>query len=237
MRNLLRIFAVTAALVAAAACSQKAPSAVDETGHKSFSGIYPHLAYYNSQGECGTGAVVPWQGDLWVVSYSPHEPFGSDDKLYQITPSLEQIVRPESIGGTPASRMIHDESKQLFIGPYAIDADKNVRPLSYDKFPGRPTGFARHLTDPENRILYASMEAGFYDIDVHSLDGIELYKDGNQKRKEGFTGPLCDLFPGYHGKGFYSGQGVAVYSNNGEEGELAQKQFDFPSGALVERDG
>ncbi len=25
-----------------------------------FSGIYPHLAYYNNEGECGTGAVVPW---------------------------------------------------------------------------------------------------------------------------------------------------------------------------------
>ena len=237
MKGLFRLFMVAAAFLAAVACSDKAPSAVDETGYKCFSGIYPHLAYYNSQGECGTGAVVPWQGDLWVVSYSPHEPYGSDDKLYQITSGLEEIVRPESIGGTPADRMIHDASGQLFIGPYAIDANKNVRVLPYDKFPGRPTGLAAHLTDPENRILYASMEAGFYDIDVHTLDGIELYKDGNQKRKEGFTGDLCTMFPGYHGKGFYSGQGVAVYSNNGEEGELAQKQFDIPSGALVEWDG
>ena len=237
MRSVLRICLVAAALVAAAACSPKAPSAVDETGHKNFGGIYPHLAYYNSQRECGTGAVVPWQGDLWVVTYGPHEPYGSDDKLYQITPGLDEIVRPESIGGTPADRMIHDASNQLFIGPYAIDADKNVRVLPYDKFPGRPTGLAPHLTDPDNRILYASMEAGFYDIDVHTLDGIELYKDGNQKRKEGFTGDLCTLFPGYHGKGFYSGQGVAIYSNNGEEGELAQKQFDIPSGSLVEWDG
>ena len=186
MRSFLRLFMLTAAFLAAA-CSTKAPSAVDETGHKNFGGIYPHLAYYNSQRECGTGAVVPWQGDLWVVTYGPHEPYGSDDKLYQITPGLDEIVRPESIGGTPADRMIHDASNQLFIGPYAIDADKNVRVLSYEKFPGRPTGLAAHLTDPDNRILYASMEAGFYDIDVHTLDGIELYKDGNQKRKEGFT--------------------------------------------------
>ncbi len=26
------------------------------------SGIYPQLAYYNNEGECGTGAVVPWAG-------------------------------------------------------------------------------------------------------------------------------------------------------------------------------
>ena len=237
MRNLFRIFMVAAAVMAAASCSEKAPSAIDETGHKVYSGIYPHLAYYNSQGECGTGAVVPWQGDLWVVTYSPHQPFGSDDKLYEITPDLEEIVRPESVGGTHADRMIHDESNQLFIGPYAVDAEKNVKTLPLDKYPGRHTGLARHLTDPAGRILLATMEAGFYDVDVNTMEAVELYKDGNQKRAEGFTGDLCTLFPGYHGKGFYSGQGVAVYSNNGEEGELAQKQFDIPSGSLVEWDG
>ena len=229
---------VTILLVAwVSGCAPKARSAEDATGYKNFSGIYPHLAYYNSQGECGTGAVVPWQGDLWVVTYSPHEPYGSDDKLYEITPALQEIVREESIGGTHADRMVHEASGQLFIGPYVIDSDKDVRVLPLDKYPGRYTGVAAHLTDPDNRILLATMEAGFYDVDVHSLEAIELYKDGNQKRKEGYTGDLCDLFPGYHGKGFYSGQGVAVYSNNGEEGELAQIQFDIPSGALVEWDG
>lgn len=223
---------IVAASMALSACRPAA-----ESENRSFSGIYPHLAYYNSQGECGTGAVVPWQGDLWVVTYSPHNPYGSDDKLYQITPALEQIIRPESIGGTHADRMIHDESRQLFIGPYAVDADKNVRAIPLDKYPGRYTGVARHLADPENRVLIGTMEAGFYDVDVHTLEAVELFKDGNQKRREGFKGDLCTLFPGYHGKGFYSGQGVAVYSNNGEEGPLAKKQFDIPSGCLVEWDG
>ena len=130
----------------------------------------------------GTGAVVPWQGDLWAVTYSPHEPFGSDDKLYQITPSLEEIVRPESVGGTHADRMIHDESGQLFIGPYAIDADKNVRALSLEKYPGRYTGVSRHLEDPGNRVLLATMEAGFYDVDVHSLD-----QSGNARQIAGLS--------------------------------------------------
>src|SRR5215208_6125765 len=75
----------------------------------SFSGVYPHLAYFNNEGECGTGAVVPWAGRLWVITYGPHLPRGSSDKLYEITGALEQIVRPESIGGTPANRMIHRE--------------------------------------------------------------------------------------------------------------------------------
>jgi hypothetical protein len=25
-----------------------------------WSGIYPHLSFFNNEGECGTGAVVPW---------------------------------------------------------------------------------------------------------------------------------------------------------------------------------
>ena len=31
------------------------------------SGIHPHLAMDSVEGECGTGAVVPWAGGLWVV--------------------------------------------------------------------------------------------------------------------------------------------------------------------------
>lgn len=216
--------------------AQELASTLEESP-RNYSGIYPHLAMYNSEGECGTGAVVPWADRLWAVTYSPHMPFGSDDKLYEITDDLQQHIRPESVGGTPANRMIHEPSGQLFIGPYAIDTLRQVRVLPYTLIPGRPTGVAQHLTDPQNRVLLGTMEAGFYDIDVHSLDAITLYKDGNQRRREGYQGELCDLFPGYHGKGFYSGQGVAIYSNNGEEGELAQRQFDIPSGSLNEWDG
>jgi hypothetical protein len=77
---------------------------------RSVSGIYPHLATFNEGGECGTGAVVPWADRVWVISYGPHKPTGSSDKFYEITPALEQIIRPESLGGTPANRMIHRES-------------------------------------------------------------------------------------------------------------------------------
>ena len=31
------------------------------------SGIYPSLATFNDEGECGTGAVVPWADRLWVA--------------------------------------------------------------------------------------------------------------------------------------------------------------------------
>jgi len=58
------------------------------------SGIYPHLAYYNNESsECGTGAVVPWANRLWIISYGASNPFGSSDKLYEITSDLRQLVR------------------------------------------------------------------------------------------------------------------------------------------------
>src|SRR3989337_2960767 len=66
-----------------------------QNSKRNYSGVYPHLAYYNNEGECGTGAVVPWADRLWVITYGPHLPFGSSDKLYEVTEDLEMTVRPE----------------------------------------------------------------------------------------------------------------------------------------------
>jgi len=197
----------------------------------SISGIYPHLAMFNEEGECGTGAVVPWADRLWVITYAPHKPRGSSDKLYEITPELRQIIRPESIGGTPANRMIHRESQQLFLGPYVIGATGEVRVISYTNLFGRPTGLARHLTDPANKIVFATMEEGFYEVDVKSLAVTELWAD--EQRKAGRHANL----PGYHGKGFYSAQGRYVYANNGDHATAALTDPTVPSGVLAEWDG
>jgi hypothetical protein len=195
------------------------------------SGIYPHLAFFNDEGECGTGAVVPWADRLWVVTYAPHMPQGSSDKLYEITPELQLIVRPESIGGTPANRMIHRESAQLFIGPHAIDDKGKVRTISHAEMFGRHTGNARHLTDPADKIYYATMEEGVYEVDVRTLKVTELFRD--EKPPGGRKANL----PGYHGKGLYSGQGRLVYANNGEYGSAAKTDPATPSGVLAEWDG
>lgn len=198
----------------------------------SLSGIYPHLAMFNEEGECGTGAVVPWADRLWVITYGPHKPNGSTDKLYEISPDLKQIIRPESIGGTPANRLIHNESGQLFIGPHAIDAQGKVRTIPYTTMFGRHTGTTRHLTDPAGKVVYATMEEGVYEVDVKTLAVKELWGDEASKNS-----PRKADLPGYHGKGFYSGQGVYVYSNNGEYGNDAKTKPETPSGALAEWDG
>ena len=208
-----------------------APSVFSQEVHVSRSGIYPHLAFYNDEGECGTGAIVPFADRLWVVTYAPHSPRGSSDKLYEIDVDLNMTVRPESIGGTPANRMIHRESKQLFIGPYVIDESRKVRVIPYKKMFGRPTGNARHLTNPMNKIYCASMEEAIYEIDVRTLETKTLFYDESQNGS-----PKTNL-PGYHGKGLYSGQGKLVYANNGEHGQAARNNPFTPSGVLAQWDG
>lgn len=205
---------------------------------RQISGIYPHLAMFNKEGECGTGAVVPWADRLWVITYGPHLPFGSSDKLYEITPSLEQIIRPESVGGTPANRMIHRETQQLLIGPYVINAQRQVRVIPPNKMPGRLTGNARHLTDPTTKAYYATMEEGLYEVDLNSLDVIGHIKDGNSPKKgfskETHPATLASQLPGYHGKGLFSGQGRVVYANNGDRDKRVITDPATPSGALGE---
>jgi len=168
------------------------------------SGIYPHLASFNNNGECGIGAVVPWAGKLWWITYPPHLTHGSKDQLYSIAPDMQTLeMAPESVGGTHACRMIHQESNQLIIGPYFIDAEGHVRAVDVKtQRVGRMTAIARHLTDPANLVYFYDMEGAVYEVNVHSLEVKKL-----------FTKPV----PGWHGKGAYTAQGRLVIANNGEE--------------------
>jgi len=163
------------------------------------SGIYPHLAVFSTNGEVGIGAVVPWAGKLWTMTYPPHHPEGGNDKLYEIDGELNMTIRPESVGGTHAGRMIHKESNQLIMGPYFIDASGKVRAANIHKLRGRLTAVARHLTDPANKVYIYDMEGAVYEVDVHSLTPKKL-----------FDRPV----PGWHGKGGYTAQGRLVIANN-----------------------
>ncbi|MBN1846444.1 MAG: hypothetical protein JW810_12215 [Sedimentisphaerales bacterium] len=190
----------------------------------SYSGIYPHLAVTNSYNECGIGAVAVWLGQLWYVSYSPHQPHGSDDKLYQLGSDLDVTIRPESVGGTPANRLIHRESNQLIIGSHLIDAQGQVRTIPLSVMPGRMTANARHLTDPAGKVYFVTMEEGIYEVDVNSLAVTTLHADRNEAG-------VSDLVPGVHGKGAYTGQGRLVIANNGSGGCLAEWDGSGDAGA------
>lgn len=195
------------------------------------SGRYPSLMMMNHQGECGTGAVVPWADRLWVITYAPHKPAGSDDKLYEIDANLNRITRPESVGGTPANRMIHRESNQLNIGPYFIDAQGKVRVIPQSEMPGRLTATARHLTDPVNKLYIYDMEGTLFEVDVHTLSVKKLF---------------ARAAPGAHGKGAYTGQGRLLVANNGNDVvnkasaaavDAGYKLDTEASGALAQWDG
>ncbi|MBM3888098.1 MAG: hypothetical protein FJ388_03125 [Verrucomicrobia bacterium] len=175
----------------------------------SVSGIYPHLTVFNSdpkrekpQMECGLAAAVPWAGKLWSTTYTSHDLGRGNDKLFAILPNMSLEIRPESVGGTSACRMIHRESKQLFIASYAIDEAGKVRVIPRDKLPGRLTALARHLADPANKVLYLTQEGAVYEVDVHSLAVTELFKK-----------PL----PGWHYKGAWTAQGRFFVAANGED--------------------
>ncbi|WP_206028454.1 discoidin domain-containing protein [Thalassoroseus pseudoceratinae] len=199
-------------------------------GQQHWSGVYPHLRMWNDEAECGTGAVVPWQGSLWAVTYAPHRPNGSTDRLYEVTSNLRQNIFKGSVGGTPANRMIHRETDQLLIGPYVIDSEKAIRVIPSSKMFGRLTGNARHLSDPANKVYYATMEEGLYEVDVNSLAVKCLIRDGNPGAPE--TGIVSQL-PGYHGKGLYTGQGRLIYANNGDRDPRVKVDPTVPSGALA----
>lgn len=178
------------------------------------SGVYPHLTTYgvysqngahykNGHNECGIGAIVPWAGKLWMVNYAPHMPKGSEHKLYSVDPDMRNqiTVHEESVGGTPAGRMIHSESNQLLIGHHLIQSDGKIRTIPPAVMPMRVTAIARHLRDPANMVYYIDMEGSIWEANVHTLEVKRLFKK-----------PV----PGWHGKGGYTSQGRLVVSNNGE---------------------
>jgi len=184
------------------------------------SGIYPHLAVFNSGGkECGIGAVVPWARRLWLITYPPHDTRGGPDKLWSIDAAGSLKAHPKSVGGTHAGRMIHRESNQLIIGPYFIDAAGRVRAADVKtKLIGRMTAVARHLKDPKNLVYMYDMEGAVYEVNVRTLAVKKL-----------FARPV----PGDHGKGGYTGQGRLIIANNGERRPRKRGQY----GVLAEWDG
>ncbi|MCH5719302.1 hypothetical protein [Niabella hibiscisoli] len=199
------------------------------------SGVYPHLAVFNDKNttgcgdisgsfdpksdgfEGGIGAIVPWANQLWMVTYSPHCPLGSSDKLYSISNDLQITTHPESIGGTPANRMIHKESNQLITSSYFIDSKGKVRVIPFSKMPGRMTANARHLTDPANKVYFYDMEGMLYEVNVYDLSVNKL-----------FNKPV----PGWHGKGAYTSQGLLVVANNGEIAAHKTEPGDIKAGSL-----
>ncbi len=201
------------------------PHTTFEATFPCFGGIYPRLAALSdSWSECGIGAVVPWANRLWYISYVAHKA-GAGVGLYEIDRHLRIQKRPESVVGTHAGRLIHRESNQLFIGPYAIDHRGNVRVIA-GLVGERVTAFARHLKDPSRLVYAQAMEGKLYEVEVHNLQCRVLFDLSREAL--GINGRS-------HFKGAYTSQGRLVVANNTyESGDVAR---GFGSGRLAEWDG
>lgn len=195
------------------------------------SGVIPSLCLKAELGpprsECGIGGLIAWADKLWAITYLSHRKgTGRGTGLYEIDENLQMVKRPESYPGTYANRYVHIQSNQLFIGPWVIDAQRNVRTIT-PLLDIRLAGTASHLTDPENKVLFLGMEGEFLEVDVHTLEVKQLFD-------------LCQVLetPGegrVHWKDIYTAFGrVVVADNTYDEKDFRGETSD---GRLAEWDG
>ena len=171
-----------------------------------------------ARSECGVGAMMPWADALWAVTYNSHKsPTGTGLGLYRIDERLKS-ERMHLHNGTHANRLIHKESNQCFIGPYAIDLKGQWRFIKQLENV-RLTATMRHLKDPAGRVYMLGMEGELFEVDVATLEakliGDLVKQMGIAKRP--------------HFKGGFTAQGRVVVANNGfyEFGENDAGLFEW----------
>ncbi len=209
------------------------------TNPLSFSGVVPSLALTSELGpprtECGVGALMAWADRLWVLSYVSHKSAtGVGTGLYIINDSFKMTKHPASYVGTYTNRMVHWHSNQLIFGPYAIDAQRNVRRID-SLLEVRICSTMQHLNDPENLVYMLGMEGEFYEMNVHSLETTQLFD---------LTEELGVPDHQYaHFKAAYSNFGRVVVANNsyderdfsGEEAAGRLAEWDGQNWTILER--
>lgn len=177
-----------------------------------------------SDSEAAAGAMIPWAGKLWVISYVAHIR-GSGLGLYQVDENMKWTMRPESVTGTYANRYIHWPSKQAIIGPHFISEDGTVRtsPLLAKH---RLTATATHLSDPR-KVYFLTMEGLLFETNVDTLESKQLYD--LTKELDWSKGAYL------HFKGMHTGQGRVIVANNTfeEPEQLGTRN----AGRLAEWDG
>lgn len=165
------------------------------------SGVIPHLHVKADmrprRTETGIGALMPWAGKLWFVTYVAHlSPSGSGTGLFEVDASFNIQKHPESIVGTYANRMVHPQSLQLLIGPHLIDEDGNVRTIP-EFSEHRLAATMEHLERPDTWVYYLTMEGLLFEVNVKTLEVRQLFdlmselnisEDAYGHFKSGFTG-------------------------------------------------
>lgn len=200
------------------------PAQVDEIP---IGGVFPRMTVVAPRAEsrgAGIGALIPWADKLWAIGYVAHEG-GEGLGLYCVDELMRFRRVSDSVTGTFANRMVHWESEQAFIGPYAIRANGEVRILNRMK-DHRLAATMRHLTRPKDKVYFLTMEGLLFEVDVQSLAATQLFE---------LTKELKLADGQAHFTSAHTAQGRVVVANNtyGEEEFRGSRSF----GLLAEWDG
>ncbi len=192
-------------------------------------GVFPNLTIMGSsdkgRSESGIGALIPWADKLWMIGYVAHIQ-GSGLGLYEISEDMTMLKHPQSVTGTFANRMIHNESEQAIIGPHFIDKEGKVR-TSTVLSKHRLAATMVHLLEPKSKVYFLTMEGLFFECNVNTLETKLLFK-----LLEELELPAT----GYvHFKDGHTGNGRVVVANNSyDERDYLGESF---AGRLAEWDG
>jgi len=196
------------------------------------SGVVPRLAvkaaHRPRRTETGIGALMPWAGRLWFVTYVAHKRgTGDGTGLFFVDDDFVLHKHPASVVGTYANRMVHSESDHLIIGPHRIDTEGNV--ATFDELVNvRLAATCRHLTDPADKVYFLGMEGEFFEADVRTMKVVFLADLLKELSVHGQTKP--------HFKSACTNHGRVVVANN----SYYAKDFLNPgdgNGRLAEWDG
>jgi hypothetical protein len=191
-------------------------------------GVFPHLTVvsdHEPRSEAGIGALVPWADRLWLVGYVAHIS-GAGLGLYEVNAALQMTKHPASVTGTFANRMIHNESNQAIIGPYAIDTAGNVRVFP-EMAKHRLAATMEHLTDRAGKVYFLTMEGLLFEADVKTLQARQLFDLVKELQLPQGVRP--------HFKSAYTAAGRLVVANNSYD----ERDFTgaHAAGRLAEWDG
>ena len=192
-------------------------------------GVFPGLTVtgpMEGRSESGIGALLPWADRLWMIGYVAHI-HGSRIGLYEIDENLQMRKHPESVTGTFANRYSHRNLDVAVIGPHLIDQQGHVR--TYEELSGhRLTATMAHLTDPENKVYFLTMEGLLFEASVKEDMTVTLLFNLVEELDLPNTAYV-------HFKGGFTGNGRVVVANNSyNERDYLGKHA---SGRLAEWDG
>jgi hypothetical protein len=207
--------------------------------HTNVSGVFPHLTVKAdmapARSETGIGALMPWAGKLWMVSYVAHTArTGSGTGLFSIDDDMRIEKHEQSVVGTYANRMMHGPTHQLLIGPHVIDTSGNVSTIQ-GLVEHRLAATMIHTTEPERKALYLTMEGLLLEADLETqevttlfdlLDELDVASDAYSHFKAGYAidNKIFVTNNTYHDRDFSTEQ---------QDGRLAM--YDGSAWRIIER--